>query len=109
MDSVRVEGSEVKNNNLSFPRMKYTRPLALSDVDNFQRAPDQRVTWAMSSVPPNTDDGTLGLEFHDRGYGTATLNFSPEPGVDGLVRSSVSGVDESKHSKRHDTLITLHG
>ncbi|EFP87336.2 hypothetical protein PGT21_022301 [Puccinia graminis f. sp. tritici] len=108
IDSVRVEGSEANQSNHTLPSVKYTRPLALSNVDTFQRATDQRLVWAMSSVPPKIDDGTLGLEFHDKGYGTAILNFVSPDMVDGLVRSSASGSKELKHSKRHDTLITLH-
>ncbi|KAI9614448.1 hypothetical protein H4Q26_009604 [Puccinia striiformis f. sp. tritici PST-130] len=75
IDSVRIEGSQAN-------QMTYTRPLMLSDVDTFQRDVDQRVVWAMSSVLPNIDDGSLG--------------------------SSAVGVNEHVHSKRHDTLITLH-
>ncbi|POW00478.1 hypothetical protein PSTT_13123, partial [Puccinia striiformis] len=101
IDSVRIEGSQAN-------QMTYTRPLMLSDVDTFQRDVDQRVVWAMSSVLPNIDDGSLGLGFHDKGYGSAILNFSPSPMVTGLVRSSAVGVNEHVHSKRHDTLITLH-
>ncbi|WAQ92499.1 hypothetical protein PtA15_16A407 [Puccinia triticina] len=108
MDLVRVEGSEANQLNHTFPSMTYTRPLVLSDVDTFERAADQKIVWAMSSVAPNIDDGNLALGFHDRGYGTAVLNFSAPQIVDGLIRSSASGLKELKHSKRHDTLITLH-
>jgi hypothetical protein len=111
IDSVRVEGSEAKyDSNRTIPTVTYIRPLVLSDVDTFRKDSDQRVVWAMSSVPPNIDDGTLGLQFHDKGYGTVRLDFSQQkPLVDGLFRSTASGVNESKHSKKHDTLITLHG
>ncbi|PLW55137.1 hypothetical protein PCANC_05300 [Puccinia coronata f. sp. avenae] len=110
IDSVRVEGSEAKyDSNRTIPTVTYIRPLVLSDVDTFRKDSDQRVVWAMSSVPPNIDDGTLGLQFHDKGYGTVRLDFSQQkPLVDGLFRSTASGVNESKHSKKHDTLITLH-
>lgn len=107
IDSVALKGSEI-NYNTTFPTLTYIRPLILSSIDTFNLDADQRIVWAVSSIRPRIHEGTLGLQFHDKGHGTAVLKFSHASLVDGQLPSNATRTTELIHSRRHDVLITLH-
>ncbi|KAI8457417.1 hypothetical protein BY996DRAFT_8428321, partial [Phakopsora pachyrhizi] len=94
---------QIQENSLpgSLLSISYFRPLNISDLDRLQRAPDQKIIWAMSSSPVNSFQQSLGLQFHDRGFGAVVIDLSlpAEVGYAGY---------EHKHLKAHDILITLH-
>ncbi|MBW0503967.1 hypothetical protein O181_043682 [Austropuccinia psidii MF-1] len=99
---------ESKNPEDSLHAIIVTRPLVLSTSDILQKAPGQRLVWAMSSTPPDSVNGSFGLNFHDKGHGTMNLDLSIPTLPDGSPSIGEARVEELIHSKKHDILITLH-